>query len=563
MRPHRSRHRLLACAAVAAGLGVSSAGAQAAPPPPTVTPSPGPSASATRTFTWPAMAPSVAGPVTYEVAVTTTAAQPIMGQSVSGTSAQLSLPEGDAWFHVRSVEPAAVPSHSDWSTFGPYRTDLTDPVIAVQQTPAANPRGWVNAAATVTFLCTDANLATCSDPVTFGEGAGQVATGTATDAVGRSATATATVNVDLTAPAPAQPAAPGAGAVVTSTRPEFRWAPASDPLSGLQYYEVWVEGRGKVGSTWATRTSLVSSQTLPAGPVRWYVRAVDNANNAVASEVVAFTLNPDRPQQPADPPPGQPARTITDSGTPAPPLVRRPAGTRAPRPALLRARALRPAAGRTVRTLRPTLRWLRRHRMARLYNVQVYELRRGRVRKVLTAFPRRNAYRVPKGKLRAGRRYVWRVWPYLGTKGYAKAPVGVSYFDVRAPRRRQAEITLSARQLRINQRISQAAVRRVNELAAHLDGRPAPASAGASATPGRVRLAARQLLINQRISQAAVRRVNTVRARLEGRPMPKRAAAAATRGPVRLSVRQLRINQRIAQAPVRRIRAIRRELGLD
>jgi hypothetical protein len=62
---------------------------------------------------------------------------------------------------------------------------------------------------------------------------------------------------------------------------------------------------------------------------------------------------------------------------------------------------------------------------------------------------------------------------------------------------------VSAAQLRINQRIAQAAVRRANALA----GRPSPPR---TSSPGRVTLSPGQLLINQRISQAAVRRANAL-----------------------------------------------------
>jgi hypothetical protein len=111
-------------------------------------------------------------------------------------------------------------------------------------------------------------------------------------------------------------------------------------------------------------------------------------------------------------------------------------------------------------------------------------------------------------------------------------------------------VALSARQLLINQRISQAAVRRANALLELLDGKltggnlrsgsvtpellapglsfvdgtgPAAGAPAATVAVGRggarsssaVRLNAHQLLINQRISQTAVRRTNEVIARLE------------------------------------------------
>ena len=107
--------------------------------------------------------------------------------------------------------------------------------------------------------------------------------------------------------------------------------------------------------------------------------------------------------------------------------------------------------------------------------------------------------------------------------------------------------------------------------------------------PGAVRLDARQLLINQRISQAAIRRVAALEARLDAgltggdvrpgavslgqlagdlrvvratpaaRPAPsvtRLAPARRSGGRVTVSVEQLRINQRIAQAAVRRSNAL-------
>ncbi len=113
-------------------------------------------------------------------------------------------------------------------------------------------------------------------------------------------------------------------------------------------------------------------------------------------------------------------------------------------------------------------------------------------------------------------------------------------------------VTLSRAQLAINQRIAQAAVRRVNALEARFEGRPVP---NPPDTPkGKVTLSVGQLLINQRISQAAVRRVNALTARVEGRPVP--AARPAKGGTLTLSATQLRINQRISQAAVRRVNAL-------
>jgi hypothetical protein len=75
-------------------------------------------------------------------------------------------------------------------------------------------------------------------------------------------------------------------------------------------------------------------------------------------------------------------------------------------------------------------------------------------------------------------------------------------------------------QLRINQRIAQAAVRRANGLAGRLEGR-LPAERENAGEGGRISLTARQLLINQRISQAAVRRANALAERIPDLPFPQ------------------------------------------
>ncbi|MGD9570357.1 MAG: Ig-like domain-containing protein [Thermoleophilia bacterium] len=187
-------------------------------------------------------------------------------------------------------------------------------------------------------------------------------------------------------------------------------------------------------------------------------------------------------------------------------------------------------------------------------------------------------------------------------------------------------IRLRPAQLLINQRISQAAVRRSNAVQAWLDagiatrdlcgrafaatafrgvtfGTAGTTAAAEPATPrpftvarasgsatGTVELSPEQLLINQRISQAAVRRSNALQARLDagltggdladgaltaGKLVPgiavtgtsaaPAAPASVTRvaagsagsgGRVEATVAQLRINQRISQAAVRRSNAL-------
>lgn len=113
-------------------------------------------------------------------------------------------------------------------------------------------------------------------------------------------------------------------------------------------------------------------------------------------------------------------------------------------------------------------------------------------------------------------------------------------------------VELSARQLLVNQRIAQAAIRRVSALEAKLVGAPAPTAAG---QPGRVTLSVRQLVINQRIARAAIHRVDVLAARIDGEPAPP-APPAEGGDRLALSAAQLLINQRIAQAAIRRVNAL-------
>jgi len=87
-----------------------------------------------------------------------------------------------------------------------FDVDQTAPSIGGTLSPAPAANGWWNAATgapTVTWTCSDATsgVASCSDPSTFGEGAGQDAAGTAVDAAGNASNSIVSgVNVDLHAP---------------------------------------------------------------------------------------------------------------------------------------------------------------------------------------------------------------------------------------------------------------------------------------------------------------------------------------------------------------------------
>ncbi len=93
---------------------------------------------------------------------------------------------------------------------------------------------------------------------------------------------------------------------------------------------------------------------------------------------------------------------------------------------------LSPRVGATVPVVRPTLRWSAGPKGTRIYNVQVFRVADGaNLRKVLSAFPRRQRYIVPRRKsLARGACYVWRVWPFRGARALP-SPLGVSHFCVR------------------------------------------------------------------------------------------------------------------------------------
>ena len=64
---------------------------------------------------------------------------------------------------------------------------------------------------------------------------------------------------------------------------------------------------------------------------------------------------------------------------------------------------------------------------SRLFNVQVFD---ENGKKIHSAFPRKNRFRIPAALAKPGRRLYWQVWPYWGTRGYARKPLGVSYVNI-------------------------------------------------------------------------------------------------------------------------------------
>ena len=90
-----------------------------------------------------------------------------------------------------------------------------------------------------------------------------------------------------------------------------------------------------------------------------------------------------------------------------------------------RAPLLSPLPGRVLGSLRPTLRWRGGPARVNLYNVQIFS---ATGQKVLSAFPRSRSFSVPAKRLAPGRRYVWRVWPFIRGRGYTARPMAISWF---------------------------------------------------------------------------------------------------------------------------------------
>lgn len=222
--------------------------------------------------------------------------------------------------------------------------------------------------------------------------------------------AVALFRVDTVAPpAPRVTAAP---TVTGDTQPSFAWA-AGEQGGSFTWEVLNPAGSRVLGPAATTDTSVRLPSPLGGGAYQFRVRQTDAAGNAGPwSDSVAFTI--------VGPPAG-------GGGVGA-------GGRDLALPATKNAKRMFPKAGSKLLAAKVTLRW-KPTRGATIYNVQVFRLKGTKYVKVLSAFPRAPRYRVPKGKLKAGQRYAWRVWPFMARpKAYTKKPFGISWFDTRRGR---------------------------------------------------------------------------------------------------------------------------------
>jgi hypothetical protein len=226
----------------------------------------------------------------------------------------------------------------------------------------------------------------------------------------RSEGATRSFEVDTTPPvAPqitARPPFPASGVIT------FGWT--TEPGAFSRWQIVGAGGAAVIGPS-DTPLNSVSIANLADGAYSFQVLQVDAAGNASASTSEPFTVTtPLAPgQSPSTSPRVQPEFLLPTQN----------------------AARLRPKAGKTVPTRRPVLSWRRGPRGTRLYNVQIFKVvkkRRGAaptVKKVYSGFPSKRQLRAPKSKMQPGTCYVWRVWPYTGTR-FTPKPLGISNFCV-------------------------------------------------------------------------------------------------------------------------------------
>ena len=157
------------------------------------------------------------------------------------------------------------------TTLAGINIDETAPVISASRDKAANAAGWNNSDVAVSFSCSDAlsGVGSCASLQLFGEGAGQSATGSATDLAGNSASATlAGINVDETAPlisASRDKVANAAGWNNSDVTVSFSCSDALSGVSACATPKVFGEGAGQSAAGSVTDQAGNSASATLAG----------------------------------------------------------------------------------------------------------------------------------------------------------------------------------------------------------------------------------------------------------------------------------------------------------
>jgi hypothetical protein len=224
--------------------------------------------------------------------------------------------------------------------------------------------------------------------------------------------------VDATPPGPPTIVS-GPGASTDVRTPAFAWVGEA----GGTFTWTVLGGGGAVRSGTTAARSATVTPALDPGAWTFVVQQVDAAGNASApSAGYTFTITP-------PPAPSTPPGTTTTAAAKPPSTVTAKKGKRSNSvltPRTINARMLSPKAGAKIRSLTPVLRWKLHPKGVKIYNLQMFL----NSKKILSRFPTGQSFKVPKGVLKAGKRYVWRIWPYFGPKrGYPSKPIGLSFLD--------------------------------------------------------------------------------------------------------------------------------------
>jgi hypothetical protein len=254
----------------------------------------------------------------------------------------------------------------------PLKYDATPPVTAAAASRAADANGWYNHALTVSFAGNDvtSGIASCTSASYSGpDNASASVAGSCTDNAGNVGTASQPLKYDSTPPTVSRLAA-AAG----NRRFELRWSNSAD-TENVQVARSPGRGRAQTSTIYSGRARSCRDAGLSVGKAyRYTVTGFDQAGNAGSATV-----------------------TVKATG----PLLSPPPGARVTSPPIL--------------TWTPVAH-------ASYYNLQIV-----RGRKILSVWPRRPYFRLPRSWSFDGHRYRleagvyhWYVWPGFGRLSVAK-----------------------------------------------------------------------------------------------------------------------------------------------
>lgn len=174
----------------------------------------------------------------------------------------------------------------------PATSIVSGPSSATQSTSADFTLGSWDSSATFQCKLDTGTLGTCQSYSNLGEGqhtffAQATTDGSRVDSQG----VTRTWIVDHTPPTAPAPTGPADGSVLGTLSPTFTWQPATDARSGIDHYDVLVDG-----SVAGTVSSCDTTCSFTAGPLTeaahsWRIRAVDRAGNTTTSAASGFTIS--------------------------------------------------------------------------------------------------------------------------------------------------------------------------------------------------------------------------------------------------------------------------------